>query len=249
MSERWKIDELVRIVEVALRRTGGDGQQSGRVRSVPDQRTVRYYTTLGLLDKPAEMRGRTAYYGRRHVLQLVVIKRLQARGLSLAQVQQSAAGADRRRLERWAALPDGFWEQTAGALSSEPAPPSPDELLAAPAKRNKELGRATDRLEERFWAAAPEVRNVEAASVVASEESALPRAAIHLQVSQGVELVIEGIDWSNVSEERLADLAPALRSVQEALRRSGLISPAQRPKTPTDQQESNREDQNNEERS
>src|SRR5262245_66619533 len=60
---------------------------NGRVRDVPDVRTLRYYTTLGLLDRPARIRGRTAYYGRRHVLQLVAIKRLQAAGQSLAEIQ------------------------------------------------------------------------------------------------------------------------------------------------------------------
>jgi DNA-binding transcriptional MerR regulator len=249
MSERWKIDELVGVVEEALRRTGQDGQDSARVRSVPDRRTIRYYTTLGLLDKPVEMRGRTAYYGRRHVLQLVVIKRLQARGLSLAQVQQSLAGADGRTLNRWAALPEGFWERRAAAGPSQPKPPSLDELLAVPAQRSSELGTVANRLEEPFWTVAPEARHAKAATFAASEESALPRAAMHLPVTLGVELVIEGIDWSNVSQDALAELAPALKSLQAALRRSGLVSPEQAPETPTCQQESNQQDQNNEEES
>src|SRR5262249_3405794 len=82
-----------------------DGQPSGRVRDVPDRRTIRYYTTLGLLDRPAEMRGRTALYGRRHLLQLVAIKRLQARGLSLAEIQERLVGLPNSRLEALAELP------------------------------------------------------------------------------------------------------------------------------------------------
>jgi hypothetical protein len=39
------------------------------------------------------MRGRVAYYGERHLLQLVAVKRLQARGLTLAAIQQRLAGA------------------------------------------------------------------------------------------------------------------------------------------------------------
>src|SRR5205823_13215113 len=46
------------------------GVNNGRVRDVPDRRTVRFYTTLGLIDRPAALRGRTALYGRRHLLQL-----------------------------------------------------------------------------------------------------------------------------------------------------------------------------------
>jgi hypothetical protein len=79
----WTLDELGARVALALA-VGYDGQANGRVREVPDGRTIRYYTTLGLIDRPAAMRGRTALYGVRHLLQLTAIKRLQARGLSLA---------------------------------------------------------------------------------------------------------------------------------------------------------------------
>src|SRR5262249_56989090 len=82
-----------------------DGQPSGRVRDVPDRRAIRYYTTVGLLDRPAEMRGRTAMYGRRHLLQLVAIKRLQTRGLSLAEIQERLLGLPNSQLESLADLP------------------------------------------------------------------------------------------------------------------------------------------------
>ena len=81
------IDELSVAVAAALEE-GYAGAPNARVREVPDPRTIRYYTTLGLIDRPAEMRGRTAFYGRRHLLQLVAIKKLQARGRSLAEIQQ-----------------------------------------------------------------------------------------------------------------------------------------------------------------
>ena len=97
----WSIDELGVEVWCALS-TGYAGAASGRVRDVPDLRTIRYYTTLGLIDRPAEMRGRTALYSRRHLLQLVAIKRLQARGLSLAQVQEQLLGASDVMLGRLA---------------------------------------------------------------------------------------------------------------------------------------------------
>src|SRR5882757_9201288 len=74
-------------------------QDSQRVRELPDVRTIRYYTTLGLLDKPFEMRGRTAYYGRRHLLQIVAVKRLQAQGLALSAIQQKLLGVDEATLK------------------------------------------------------------------------------------------------------------------------------------------------------
>src|SRR5947209_4992852 len=86
----WTIDELGSRVALALSEDY-DGQASGRVREVPDRRTIRYYTTLGLLDRPT-LRGRTALYCRRHLLQLVSIKRLQAQGLTLAELQARLLG-------------------------------------------------------------------------------------------------------------------------------------------------------------
>lgn len=90
-GERWTIDQLREAVAAALAE-GYAGPPNGRVRDVPDQRTIRYYTTLGLIDRASEMRGRTALYSTRHLLQLVAIKKLQAQGLSLAEVQRALAG-------------------------------------------------------------------------------------------------------------------------------------------------------------
>ncbi|HWB07972.1 MAG TPA: MerR family transcriptional regulator [Pirellulales bacterium] len=78
-------------------------QPSVRVRDVPDLRTIRYYTTLGLLDRPLDMRGRTAYYGWRHVWQLLAIKRLQLAGVPLVEIQQRLTGAEDRTLKKLAA--------------------------------------------------------------------------------------------------------------------------------------------------
>jgi hypothetical protein len=100
----WTIDELGAVVALALS-VDYAGQANGRVREVPDRRTIRYYTTLGLIDRPARMRGRTALYGRRHLLQLVAIKRLQARGATLAELQQQLLGLTDAGLARLARLP------------------------------------------------------------------------------------------------------------------------------------------------
>jgi hypothetical protein len=95
----WTIEELsVRVAEALA--VGYDGVPSNRVRDVPDLRTIRYYTALGLLDRPAAMQGRTALYGPRHLLQLVAIKRLQAQGLSLAAVQERVLGISNAALRR-----------------------------------------------------------------------------------------------------------------------------------------------------
>lgn len=113
----WTIEELTRVAERVLRQDYW-GQPSGQAAELPNLRTVRYYTTLGLLDRPV-MRGRIAYYTRRHLAQLVAIKRLQAEGLTLAQVQQRLYGLPDDALERIARLPESL--ETPDA----PTPPAP----------------------------------------------------------------------------------------------------------------------------
>jgi MerR HTH family regulatory protein len=115
---------------------------SGRVTAVPDRRLIRWYTTIGLLDRPLPTRGRVARYGERHLLQLVAVKRRQAQGRSLAEIQAELAGATDAMLYRAAGLPqaaaiprptaglpdvgasqerDGFWRAAVGAFHA-PAP-------------------------------------------------------------------------------------------------------------------------------
>lgn len=102
---RFTIDELAVKAAEALSRASWE-QQSGRVRDIPDRRTIRYYTTLGILDKPLEFQGRTALYGPRHLLQLIAIKKLQAQGLSLLAVQKRLLGLSDAALREICALPE-----------------------------------------------------------------------------------------------------------------------------------------------
>jgi DNA-binding transcriptional MerR regulator len=86
------LDDVVAAVERLLQDAGvEDRKPDGRVSPVPDARTVRYYTTLGLVDRPRIV-DREARYGQRHVLQLAAIKRMQADGARLADVQRSLYG-------------------------------------------------------------------------------------------------------------------------------------------------------------
>lgn len=169
----WTIKELG--AQVALALSGGyEGQQNGRVREVPDVRTIRYYTMLGLLDRPAEMRGRTALYGRRHFLQLVAIKRLQARGLSLSEVQQRLFGLTDQALEQLADLPSGV------------ASPLPSGVASAP--REPTSGISTPRTET-FWREIPDVTgDIPPASL---SEKAPPALLQGVDLGRGVTLLLE----------------------------------------------------------
>lgn len=95
-DELWTIEQLPdRVAELLVE--DYSGQQNGRVRELPNGRTIRWYTTIGLVDRPIS-RGRTALYGPRHVLQLAAVKRLQAAGRTLAEIQQELVGVTDGRL-------------------------------------------------------------------------------------------------------------------------------------------------------
>jgi hypothetical protein len=72
------------------------------------------------VDPPLSRRGRVARYGRRHLLQLVAVKRRQAEGRSLAEIQAELAGATDEALAAVARVPD--------------TRPVPDVFPAAPAR-------------------------------------------------------------------------------------------------------------------
>lgn len=105
-----------------------------RITDLPDERTIRWYSTIGLLDPPSGNRGRTALYGERHVLQLLAIKRRQAEGRTLNEIQTELVGATNRTLRRIA------------------GPTQPIEALAAPPERGAKPAR-------QFWKESPAAHN------------------------------------------------------------------------------------------
>ena len=93
------IDEFTSEVVRLLKRNHLLGnQQDNRLSAAPDVRTIRYYTTLGLLDRPF-MQGKSAKYNRRHLLQMLSIKTLQVVSLPLAEIQKQLYGLSENELE------------------------------------------------------------------------------------------------------------------------------------------------------
>lgn len=97
MSLEQLSQEVARLLqaEYGIRDSAGRDQ---RVSSLPDARTIRYYTTLGLLDRPF-IDGRQARYGQRHVLQLLAVKALQSMQFPLARVQEKLYGLTESELK------------------------------------------------------------------------------------------------------------------------------------------------------
>jgi DNA-binding transcriptional MerR regulator len=133
VETEWTLSELVAAAVSSIATL--PPPKNGQVRAVPDERTVRYYGTLGLLDKPLAMRGRTALYGRRHLAQVVAIKRLQSAGRRLAEIQALWSTLDDATLARMSGVDVGgkragrrdFWK-TPPAI----AVPSRSERVAYP---------------------------------------------------------------------------------------------------------------------
>ena len=112
---RYTIAELADASGAALDALG-IAARNGQVRDRPDVRTIRYYGTLGLIDPPAEMTGRTARYSGRHLLQVLAVKAVQARGDSLADAQRTLVGASDEELR--SAIGPGL----SAALAAVPPP-------------------------------------------------------------------------------------------------------------------------------
>lgn len=165
-ATQWTLDELSAQIALQLA-NDGPKQVSGRVNLVPDQRTIRYYTTKGLLAPPLSFRGRTALYGEKHLRQLLAIKRLQARGLSLVDIQQRMLGATDSQMAELAGL-----TSTSTAVDSSPVQQLPD----IPANED-----------EAFWKTAP------AAVALPALSSSEVEHRTTLRLAPGIELTVDGV--------------------------------------------------------
>ena len=143
---------------------GYAGAASGRVRDLPDARTVRWYQTLGMIDRPVAFRGRTALYGRRHLLQLAAIKKLQSSGFSLSDVQRGLAGRNDAELARSAGVSQKDAERTIEAAVLARSRANAASLAAAVAGKPAR----TSRRDTAFWKLPSKRSGMQSASVGAA---------------------------------------------------------------------------------
>jgi len=221
MEESWTIVELAELAAEVLAaptdgadgRDAADGQDgtadvgparsNGRVRDVPNERLIRWYGTVGLVDPPLSRRGRVARYGRRHLLQLVAVKRRQAEGRSLAEIQAELAGATDEALAAVARVP-------ASGPAPSPAPPGP-----APTPGPG-----------RFWARSPRAADAESQSAVAVpyRDGVAPPVGglVHgIRLAPGVMLLLDGADREPGPDD-LAEITNAARPLLRELVNRGL---------------------------
>lgn len=74
-------------------------QARGTVTSVPDERTIRYYMTEGLIQTPESRQGTASVFEYRHLLQLLTVKKLQAEHLPIRKIRELVAGKSEEELE------------------------------------------------------------------------------------------------------------------------------------------------------
>ena len=74
-------------------------QERGTVTSVPDERTIRYYMSEGLVQTPEERQGTASVFGYLNLLQLLAVKKLQAEHLPIRKIRELVAGKNEQELE------------------------------------------------------------------------------------------------------------------------------------------------------
>ncbi|HEU5155768.1 MAG TPA: MerR family transcriptional regulator [Streptosporangiaceae bacterium] len=240
-DDAWTIGELAELAGAAL--AGDPVQVSGRVRELPNERLIRWYTTIGLLDPPVARRGRTALYGPRHLLQLVAVKRRQAAGLAIAEIQAELAGATDGMLRELARLPETVTSGAIGALGALPISEAAAEADAGEGARDAEATEAREGAETpgaerrerrrrsrgRFWAGAPAAEGAvthplpePAVSGIAGAAASAPTVVPGIRLADGVTLLLDG-GPRPIAAADLVAIDAAARPLLDELRRRGLL--------------------------
>lgn len=105
-------------------------QARGTVSDVPDERTIRYYLAEGLVSPAEEKQGTASVFGYRHLLQLLVVKKLQSEHLPIRKIRELVEVREVRELERLLGLERGASNKNEALsylekLLTKPAPPNP----------------------------------------------------------------------------------------------------------------------------
>lgn len=210
------LSELVEALS-SLLASGYDGARSGRVRDLPDARTVRWYQTLGMVDRPAAFRGRTALYGRHHLLQLAAIKKLQSSGFPLADIQRGLAGKNDAELARSAGVAQQDADQIVERAVRARSKAATANLAAAVAgELNPPSRRASA-----FWKAKPQVSATLA--LVSSAPSTMQSASLG---GAGM-LLWNGRELTASEQATLARLTGPLATFLKSVQSSAAGTPAE----------------------
>lgn len=97
-NPNWSLDEFVQATNDLLPQFLPDTPANTRVREEVTSRLVRHYSSLAMLDEPLK-EGREARYSYRHLLQMLLVRRLLAEGYGASAINQLAISRDNAELE------------------------------------------------------------------------------------------------------------------------------------------------------
>jgi len=94
----WSLEELVQVANALLPQFLPEEKAHTRVREEVTPRLVRHYTSQGMLDEPLK-EGREARYTYRHLLQVLVVRRLLTEGYGASVIDTLARSKQNSELE------------------------------------------------------------------------------------------------------------------------------------------------------
>lgn len=94
----WPLDEFVQVTNDLLPQFLPETPANTRVREEVTPRLVRHYSSLEMLDEPLKS-GREARYTYRHLLQMLLVRRLLAEGYGASAINQLATSTNNKELE------------------------------------------------------------------------------------------------------------------------------------------------------
>lgn len=123
-------------------------QDRNKVAKFPNERTIRFYLTEGLLPLAASTEGTSSVFTYTHLLTLIVIKRLQSQGLPIRIIQRIIADRNNAELEKLldepvAVTTDLNQAQVARIRGEEVIPISDQDEIKEILEFSKESGKST----------------------------------------------------------------------------------------------------------
>jgi DNA-binding transcriptional MerR regulator len=130
-NPRWSLEEFVLVTNQFLPKYLPIAKNNSRIREEINPRLVRHYTSQGMLDEPLKA-GKFAVYTYRHLLQLLVVRRLLSEGIGANAIDHLAIQKSDDELENL----------LTGGVQLEITPANP--ALSYPQKASSRLSRAAE---------------------------------------------------------------------------------------------------------
>ena len=99
-TPQWSLEEFVEVINQLLPQFLPLTKNNSKVRPEITPRLVRHYTTVGMVDEPKKA-GKYAIYTYRHLLQLLLVRRLLAEGMSANVINDLARQKNNKELKNW----------------------------------------------------------------------------------------------------------------------------------------------------